>query len=112
MDLADNYQIHQLSQTAVTDHEEGRWISLANPPDEIRCYHFSAVPKPSHLMLGEINQESCAQMWRVFEEHADWLNDAEQEPHERAGVLSRIMYDYFRETGGKLRNLLVGCAER
>ena len=56
LDLAQNYQIHQLSQTAVTDHQEGRWISLANRPDEIRCYHFSAVPKPSHLMLGEINQ--------------------------------------------------------
>ena len=85
----------------MTDHEEGRWISLANRPDEIICYHFSAVPKPSHLMLGEINQESCAQMWRAFEEYADWLNDAEQDSHDRAGVLSKIIYDYFRKRAEK-----------
>ena len=97
LDLAQNYQIHQLSQIAVTDHLEGRWISLANRPHEISCYHFSAVPKPSHLMLGEINKESSAWMWKVFEEYADWLNDAEQDSHEHAGVLSMIIYDYFRK---------------
>ena len=66
LDLAHNYQVHQISQTGVTDHDEGRWVSLAERPDQIRCYHFSAVPKPSHLMMGETNETSCASMWKQF----------------------------------------------
>ena len=66
LDLAHNYQVHQISQTGVTDHDEGRWVSLAERPDQIRCYHFSAVPKPSHLMMGETNEKRCASMWKQF----------------------------------------------
>ena len=93
MDLADNYQIHQLGQTAISDHEEGRWISLANRPDQIRCYHFSATPKPSNLLLGDINKDSCGDhMWPDFENQADRLNDASSDYLQRAEELSEIIY--------------------
>ena len=35
LDIALNYQVHQLSQTAIHDDDDGRWVSLAKRPDEI-----------------------------------------------------------------------------
>ena len=75
LDIALNFQVHQLPLTAAHDNEEDRWISLANRPDQIACYHFSTLPKPSALLLGEITESNCGWMWGKFWKHAEWYND-------------------------------------
>ena len=58
VDLSYNFQIHQLGLSAPGDAEEGRWTSLAKRFDEVIVHHFSAIPKPVHLLLGEINEKN------------------------------------------------------
>ena len=94
LDVALNFQVHQLSLTAAHDKAEGRWVSLANRQDEISCYHFSAVPKPSALLLGDINESNCGLMWKEFCEHAEWYNDENNDLEERGTCMACVIYYY------------------
>ena len=75
LDIAFIFQVHQLALTAARDDEEGRWISLANRQDQVSCHHFSAVPKPSALLTGDIDETNCGWMWSEICEHAEWSNN-------------------------------------
>ena len=44
LDVALNFQVHQLSLTAAHDNQEGRWMSLANRQDDTRHPLFFRVP--------------------------------------------------------------------
>ena len=94
LDVAFNYQVHQLSLTAAHDNEEGRWISLAYRPDEISCYHFTALPKPSQLLLGEIDKTNCGWMWKQFCEDAEWYNNENNDLEDRGTCMASKIYDY------------------
>ena len=94
LDIAFNFQVHQLALTAARDDEEGRWISLANRQDQISCYHFTAEPKPSALLLGDIDKTNCGWMWKEFCEHAEWYNDDRQDLKERGKLMASVIYDY------------------
>ena len=104
LDVALNFQVHQLSLTAAHDNQEGRWMSLANRQDEISCYHFSAVPKPSALLLGDIDERNCGWLWNEFCEHAEWYNDENNVLQERGKYMACVIYEYYalkscQETG-------------
>ena len=87
--------MHQLSLTAAHDNEEGRWISLANRQDQISCFHFSAMPKPSALLLGDIDETNCGWLWNEFCEHAEWYNDENNDLEERGKYMACVIYDYY-----------------
>ena len=94
LDIAYNFQVHQLSLTAARDDEEGRWISLMNRQDQISCYHFTVEPKPSALLLGDIDKTNCGWMWKEFCEHAEWYNDERNDLQERGKHMASVIYDY------------------
>ena len=96
LDVALNFQVHQLALTAVHDEDEGRWLSLVNRPDEIACFHFSAIPKPSNLLLGDITEESCGWMWKDFQEYAGWYTDDDNDLKDRVTAMAIQIYDYNR----------------
>ena len=95
LDIALNYQVHQLSQTAIHDDDEGRWVSLAKRPDEINCFHFSAMPKPGNLLLGDISEESCGWLWKDFEQYAEWYNDKNEALGARCKCMADEIYDFY-----------------
>ena len=84
-----------MTLTAAHDDGEGRWISLANRQDQISCYHFSAVPKPSALLLGDIDERNCGWLWNEFCEHAEWYNDENNGLEERGKYMACVIYDYY-----------------
>ena len=86
--------MHQLALTAVHDDDEGRWLSLVNRPDEIACFHFSAIPKPSNLLLGDITLESCGWLWKDFREHAEWYTDDDNDLKDRATTMATQIFEY------------------
>ena len=100
LDVALNFQVHQLGLTAVHDDDEGRWLSLVHRPDEITCFHFSAIPKPSNLLLGDITQESCGWMWKDyyglkgFQYYAEWYTDDDNSLEDRATAMAKQIFEY------------------
>ena len=67
LDIAMNFQVHQLGLTAVHDDDKDRWLSLVNRPDAIACFYFSAIPKLSNLLIGNITLESEDGCGETFE---------------------------------------------
>ena len=59
IDLSYNFQVHQLGLAAQQDTAEGRWTACAKRFDEICVFHYSAVPKPVHLLLGDMTARTC-----------------------------------------------------
>ena len=72
LDLSYNFQIHQLGLVGETDAEEGRWSTLASRFTEINVLHYSAIPKPVHVMIGEITERTAGHMFDALVA-TDWL---------------------------------------
>ena len=71
LDLAMNYQVHHFEPRAAHDSDASPWISLAQLSDQAHCFYFSAVPRPSNLLLGDINEESCGSLWGSFKDFGE-----------------------------------------
>ena len=63
LDLTYNYQVHQLGLSAPSASAVRRWASLAKRFDEMCVLHSSAIPKPVHVLLAAINEETAEHMW-------------------------------------------------
>ena len=94
MDISMNFQVHQLALTGAHDSDEGRWVSLAERPAETDCLHFSALPTPSNILLGNVDEESCGWMWESFKEHAEWCNDDCIPPGDRGEWMAKQIYNH------------------
>jgi hypothetical protein len=69
-------------------------MSLVQRPEEIKCVHFSALPKPGDLLLGNINEESCGHIWPWFENDMGECNDADRDLKGRAISMADKIFDY------------------
>ena len=58
LDVSYNFQIHQLSLAVPQAHRDSRWMELVRKPEGIFIFHYSAVPKPSNLLVGNVEEES------------------------------------------------------
>jgi len=97
------FQIHQVSLTMVNDAEECRSLSLARRPETIARFHVSAVPKPSQLLLGDINEKAAGHIWKVNEEYADWYTNEQTNLHDRGRWLARMIYTHHQGRASQFR---------
>ena len=92
LDVAYNFQIHQLSLSVPDARDDGRWMTLANSPENIYIYHFSAVPKPSNFLAGNVAEfaETC-QIRPCF---VNLIQNNGIEVEERAEYLASLVLDH------------------
>ena len=97
LDLSFNYQLHQLSLSALFDKFDGRWLSLARRPAEINLYHFSAIPKPVHVMTCSVDEKSMghiAPIWRDREGMVPFLNNELVPFSERGRTYCDLLWEH------------------
>ena len=91
MALCLNFQLHQCSLSALGDSPDGCWNSLAQRPGNVKVWHFSATPKPSHLLTCNIDERTMghvAKEWQKLPGFVAYLNDESEPLSDRA---SRFM---------------------
>lgn len=97
IDLSYNFQVHQLGLSAQDDAEEGRWSTLVKRFEEIVVFHYSAVPKPVHLFLGDITERTCDHLHDTFKGAlAGWLCNTLVPLERRIHVYSKTIYDHHK----------------
>ena len=97
IDLSYNFQVHQLGLSAQDDAEEGRWSTLVKRFEEIVVFHYSAVPKPVHLFLGDITERTCDHLHDTFKGAlAGWLCNTLVPLERRIHVYSETIYDHHK----------------
>ena len=93
-----NFQIHQLGFTAESYGLEGHWSSLARRSEGIHVFHFSAVPKPVHLLLGGLTQKTAEHMFPELQrKQLDvYLTDDTKDLNARIDCLAKEIYEHHK----------------
>ena len=90
-----NYQVHHFALRAAHDNDGGPWISLPQQSDQIRCFYFSAIPRPGNLLLGDINKESCGSLWNDFKDFVEYYGKHDKSPEDRGKWIGRMIYEHY-----------------
>lgn len=92
LDVGYNFQIHQLSLSVPDAREDGRWLTLARSPENIYIYHFSAVPKPSNFLAGNVAAfiETCP----IRPCFVNLMQNHGIEVERRAEILASLVFDH------------------
>ena len=78
----------------VNDPEEGRLLSLARRPEQIACLHFSATPKASQVLLGDINEKAAGHVWKDIEKYKDWYTNEDVDLDERGRWMAHVTFKH------------------
>ena len=98
LDLMYNYQVHQFAITALRAREDSRWLALARRRAQVAVWHYSATPKPSHLLLGVVNARTSA--FPLSDQDQDFLNNPSKNVYTRCLKLGMRMFEHHSTVVG------------
>ena len=77
----------------ITQKQRGQFFDVVRRPESIRVMHFCTTPKPSDVILGNINKHSCGDSWPIFQEKAEWLNENGKSIQERVEWMAKNLFE-------------------
>ena len=92
LDVSLNFQIHQLSVSVPDAPRGSRWMELARNPVGISIWHFSAIPKPSNLLIGNVVEEAGHMKMRKCD--ADITTDTNIDINTRVACSATRIYEH------------------
>ena len=76
-----NFQVHQLTLAAPLTRPDMEWQRLVRNIEDVKVFHFSAIPKPINFLLGTLSTESVGHMAESFPglsedlQHCPWRSE-------------------------------------